>query len=140
MQILKDVEITIEGKTSRLSALFDSGSSFTIMGHERLKELFGEVGVKPLVKPREAALLNRQKIVTDGYVDSQILIDEYLIEDRIYLTKQMVKEVILEGEIRPLPDLIIGAPTLETWGLELNLKEGKITQRGSFRYLNVKIL
>jgi predicted aspartyl protease len=132
MQILKDVEITIEGKTSRLSALFDSGSSFTIIGYERLKELFGEVEVKPLVKPREVALLNGQKIVIDGYVDSQILIDEYLIEDRIYLTKQMVKEVILEGEIRPLPDLIIGAPTLETWGLELNLKEGKITRRGSF--------
>jgi hypothetical protein len=132
MQILKDVEVTIEGKTSGLSALFDSGSSFTIMGYERLKELFGEVGVKSLVKPREAALLNRQKIVIDGYVDSQILIDEYLIEDRIYLTEQMVEEVILEGEIGPLPDLIIGAPTLETWGLELNLKEGKITRRGSF--------
>jgi hypothetical protein len=114
MQILKDVEITIEGKTSRLSALFDSGSSFTIMGYERLKELFSEVEVKPLVKPREAALLNGQKTVIEGYVDSQILIDEYLIEDRIYLTKQMVKEVILEGKRRPLPDLIIGAPTLET--------------------------
>jgi hypothetical protein len=132
MQILKDVKVTIEGKTSKLSALFDFGSSFTIMGYERLKELFAEVKIKALFKPREAALLNGQKIVIDGYVDSQILIDEYLIEDRIYLTKEMVKEVILEGERRPLPDLIIGAPTLETWGLELDLKEGKITRRGSF--------
>ena len=132
MQILKDVKVTIEGKTCELSALFDSGSSFTIMGYERLKELFAEVKVKPLIKPAEAALLNGQKIVIDGFVDSQILIDEYLIEDRIYLTKQMVKEVILEGERRPLPDLIIGAPTLETWGLELNLKEGKLVRRGSF--------
>jgi len=85
-----------------------------------------------LIKPREAALLNGQKIVIDGYVDAQILVDEYLIEDRIYLTKNMVKEVILEGERRMLPDLIIGAPTLETWGLELNLKEGRIAYRGSF--------
>ena len=61
----------------------------------------------------------------DGYVDSQILIDNYLIEDRVYLTRQMVKENILEGERRFPPDLIIGAPTLETWGLELDLKEGK---------------
>jgi len=60
-------------------------------------------------------------------VDSQILINDYLIEDRIYLTRQMVKETILEDERRFLPDLIIGAPTLETWGLE---KE--IIQRGSF--------
>jgi hypothetical protein len=70
--------------------------------------------------------------LSNGYADAQILIDEYLIEDRIYLTKNMVKEIILEGERRILPDLIIGAPTLETWGLELNLKEGRITHRGSF--------
>jgi hypothetical protein len=132
MRVLKNVEVRIEGRVCRLSALFDSDSSFTIMGYERLKELFGEVEFRSLAKPREAALLNGQKILIDGYVDSQILIDNYLIEDRIYLTRQMVKEVILEGERRSLPDLIVGAPTLETWGLELNLKEGKIIQRGSF--------
>jgi hypothetical protein len=132
MLVLKDVEVMIERRTSKLRALFDSGSSFTIMGYERLREVFGDVKVKPLIKPREAALLNGQKIVIDGYVDAQILIDEYLIEDRIYLTKNMVKEVILEDERRMLPDLIIGAPTLETWGLELNLKEGRIVHRGSF--------
>jgi hypothetical protein len=132
MRVLKDVEVRIEGRVCRLSALFDSDSSFTVMGYERLKELFGDVEFRSLAKPREAALLNGQKILIDGYVDSQILIDNYLIEDRIYLARQMVKEVILEGERRSLPDLIVGAPTLETWGLELNLKEGKIIQRGSF--------
>ncbi|WP_304330475.1 hypothetical protein [Candidatus Culexarchaeum yellowstonense] len=132
MLILKYVEVNIDGKISRLLALFDSGSNFTIMGYGRLKELFGDVKFKFLSKPREASLLNGQKILIDGYVDSQILIDGYLIEDRIYLTKDMVKEVVLEGERRLLPDLIIGAPTLETWGLELNLKDGRIIQRGSF--------
>jgi hypothetical protein len=132
MLILKYVEVNINGKISRILALFDSGSNFTIMGYGRLKELFGDVKFKFLSKPREASLLNGQKILIDGYVDSQILIDGYLIEDRIYLTKDMVKEVILEGERRLLPDLIIGAPTLETWGLELNLKDGRIIQRGSF--------
>jgi len=132
MLILKYVEVNIDGKISRLLALFDSGSNFTIMGYGRLKELFGDVKFKFLSKPRETSLLNGQKILIDGYVDSQILIDGYLIEDRIYLTKDMVKEVVLEGERRLLPDLIIGAPTLETWGLELNLKDGRIIQRGSF--------
>jgi hypothetical protein len=132
MLILKYVEVNIDGRISRILALFDSGSNFTIMGYGRLKELFGDVKFKFLSKPREASLLNGQKILIDGYVDSQILIDGYLIEDRIYLTKDMVKEVILEGERRLLPDLIIGAPTLETWGLELNLKDGRIIQRGSF--------
>jgi hypothetical protein len=132
MRILKDVEVRIEGKSCRLKALFDSGSNFTIMGYERFKELFVDVKIKPLTKPREAALVNGQKIIIDGYVDSEILIDEYLIEDRIYLTRDMVKEVVLEGERKVLPDLIVGAPTLETWGLELDLKEGKIVHRGSF--------
>jgi hypothetical protein len=132
MLVLKDVEVTVEGRTFKLRALFDSGSSFTIMGYGRLREVFGDVRVNPLVKPREAALLNGQKIVIEGYVDARILIDEYLIEDRIYLTKDVAKEVILEGERRVLPDLLIGAPTLETWGLELNLKEGRIAYRGSF--------
>jgi hypothetical protein len=124
--------VRIEGKACRLRALFNSGSSFTIMGYERFKEFFADVEIKPLTKPREVALINGQKIIIDGYVDSEILIDEYLIEDRIYLTRDMVKEVILEGEMKALPDLIIGAPTLETWGLELDLKEGRVVHRGSF--------
>ncbi|WP_304330496.1 hypothetical protein [Candidatus Culexarchaeum yellowstonense] len=41
MLILKYVEVNIDGKISRLLALFDSGSNFTIMGYGRLKELFG---------------------------------------------------------------------------------------------------
>jgi hypothetical protein len=132
MLVLKDVEVTVEGRTFKLRALFDSGSSFTIIGYGRLREVFGDVRVNPLVRPREAALLNGQKIVIEGYVDARILVDEYLIEDRIYLTKDVVKEVVLEGERRVLPDLVIGAPTLETWGLELNLREGRVAYRGSF--------
>ena len=90
-----------------------------------MKEVLGEVKAKPLVRPREAALLGGQKIVIDGYIDAQVVIDGYLIEDRIYLAKDMAKEAVLEGERRALPDLIIGASTLETWGLELSLKEGR---------------
>ncbi len=132
MQVLREVEVRIEGKTSRLKALFDSGSSLTVMGYERLREAFGEVNVKHLVKPREVALLNGQKLIIDGYIDSLILIDEYLVEDRIYLARELAKEVVLEGERKALPDLIIGAPTLETWGIELDLKEGRVVYRGIF--------
>jgi hypothetical protein len=91
---------------SKLKALFDSGSSFTVMGYEKLRDVFEEARVKPLTKPGEAALLNGQKIIIDGYVDAQILADGYLIENRIYLTKNLVKEVILEGGRRALPDPI----------------------------------
>jgi hypothetical protein len=64
------------------------------------------VVVALVIKPGEAALLNGQKIIIDGYVNAQILADGYLIENRIYLTKNLVKEVILEGGRRALPDPI----------------------------------
>ncbi|MCL7383946.1 MAG: hypothetical protein LZ172_00735 [Thaumarchaeota archaeon] len=66
MLVLRDAEVTIEERVSKLKALFDSGLSFTIMGYDRLMELFGEVKVKPMIRPREAALLNRQRIIIDG--------------------------------------------------------------------------
>ncbi len=132
MLILKDVKVTINGKTSKLKALFDTGSSFTIMGYQRLMELFKNVKIKVLAKPREAALINGQKIVIDGYIDAEILIEDHYIVTLIYLSKNIPKEVVIEGKRIPLPDLIIGAPTLETWGLELDLKTGKIIKRGCF--------
>ncbi len=132
MQILKDVEVIIEGKASRLRSLFNSGSSFTVMGYDRLRELFGEVEVRKLPEAIEAVLLNGQKMIIDGYLDAEIRIENYRIYDRIYLSKDVVKEVILKGERKLLPELIIGAPTLETWGLELDLKSGQIIRRGSF--------
>ena len=38
---------------SKLKALFDSGSSFTVMGYEKLRDVFEEARVKPLIKPGE---------------------------------------------------------------------------------------
>jgi hypothetical protein len=66
MLVSRDAEVTVEERASKLKALFDSGLSFTIMGYDRSMELFGEVKVKPLIKPGEAALLNGQRIIIDG--------------------------------------------------------------------------
>ena len=132
MQIWKDVELTIERKTSKIKTLVDTGSTITLMGYETLRKFFGEIRPNILVRPMEAALLNGQKVIIDGYVDAQILIDNYLIEERIYLSKDMVREVILEGKRKSLPDLIIGVTTLEIRGLELDLKKGGIIYKGSF--------
>ena len=40
-----------------------------------------------MVKPREVVLVDGRKIVIDGYIDSQITINGYMIEDRIYFSK-----------------------------------------------------
>lgn len=132
MQIWKTVQVSVERKTAVVKALFDSGSSFTLMGYEKLTKLFNEVEVKPLPRVKEAGLLNGQKVTLDGYVVGEILIDDYPIVEIIFLSKDIVSEIVIEGEAKSLPDLIIGAPTLETWGLELDLKKGGIVYRGSF--------
>jgi len=132
MQILKDIIVKIEGRTSKMRALFDAGSTFTVMGYSVLEERFGKVSAKPLPKPLEGALPNGQKIVIDGYVDAEFIIDEYLRSERIYLSKDIVKKVVPEEREIALPELIIGSPTMEVWGLELDLKSGEIVYRGSF--------
>jgi len=63
------------------------------------------------------------KIVMDGYVDSKIIVENYMIKDRIYLFKDIVEKFVVEGRE-------IGAPTMEIWGIELDLKRGDIVIRG----------
>jgi len=48
------------------------------------------------------------------------------LEERIYLSGDIVRRAVIEGKEVKLPDLIVGAPTMESWGIELDLKEGKI--------------
>lgn len=130
MQIWKDVGFAIEDKISEVRALFDSGSSFTVMGHRTLERLFGKIPVKSLIKPREVILVNGQKITIDSFVDSRITINEYMIEERVYLSNDIVKKAMVEGREISLPDIIIGYLTMEAWGIELDIKRGEVVIRG----------
>lgn len=73
-QVWRVIEVTIEGKSSKLRALFDTGSTFTVMGYETLKRVFGDVSVKTLPKPVKATLVNGQQVTMDAFVDAQIVI------------------------------------------------------------------
>ncbi|RLI30422.1 hypothetical protein DRO51_05090 [Candidatus Bathyarchaeota archaeon] len=122
----------MEGKTVDVEALFDSGSNFTVMGFSKLEKLFGRVKVKPLPKPVKATLINGQQILVEGFVDAELTLKNgYIVSERIYLSRDMVEEAEVEGRKIRIPDLIIGAPTMETWGIELDLKKGDIVVRGT---------
>jgi hypothetical protein len=71
-------------------------------------------------------LANGQKATVDAYIDAEILIDEHTIEERIYLSRDLAREAVVEGRRLKLPDLIIGAPTMESWGIELDLRRGEV--------------
>ncbi len=130
MLVWKVVEVVIEGRASKVKALFDSGSTFTIMGYETLRKLFADVHVRALPKLVKATLVNGQQITIDGFVDSQMIIKGYVMPERIYLSRDIPREVEVEGKRITLPDLIIGSPTMETWGIELDIKKGDIIIRG----------
>ncbi|RLF97966.1 MAG: hypothetical protein DRN49_06695 [Thaumarchaeota archaeon] len=102
------------------------------MGFSKLEKLFGRVKVKPLPKPVKATLINGQQILVEGFVDAELTLKNgYIVSERIYLSRDMVEEAEVEGRKIRIPDLIIGAPTMETWGIELDLKKGDIVVRGT---------
>lgn len=113
MQIWIDIRLTIGDKESEVRALFDSGSSFTVMGYRTLDRLFGGVRAKSLVKPKEVVLVNGQKITIDGFVDSQMMVEGYMIEERVYLSRDVVEKVTIGERVINLPDVIIGSPTMK---------------------------
>jgi len=132
VQVRKTLKVSVEGKTVDVEALFDSGSNFTVMGFSKLEKLFGRVKVKPLPKPVKATLINGQQILVEGFVDAELTLKNgYIVSERIYLSRDMVEEAEVEGRKIRIPDLIIGAPTMETWGIELDLKKGDIVVRGT---------
>ena len=126
MQVRRTVEVRVGERAGELNALFDPGSSITIMGYEVTRDLLGDVPVSKLARARWVVLANGQKVMVDAYVDAEIVVDEYMVEERIYLSKDIVRAAVIEEREVKLPDLIIGAPTMESWGIELDLKEGKI--------------
>jgi len=100
------------------------------MGYEVLRKHFGDVGVRKLVRPREAVLVNGQRILIDAFVDAQMTVKGYMIEERIYLSPDVAQEVEVAGARRRLPELIIGAPTMEVWDIELDVRKGDVIVRG----------
>ncbi len=92
------------------------------MSTEIRKEIFEDIEERKLSRIREIVLPNGEWMSVD-YIDAEIKIDDYILEERIYLSK-FKKVVVVKGREVKLP-LIIGAHTMETWGIELDLN-GKI--------------
>lgn len=130
MQVWKVIEVVVDGRSAMLRVLFNTGSTFTIMGYDTLRKVFGDVHVKPLPKPVKATTVNGQQVIIDGFVDAEIVLGDYVISERVYLSKDIPREVVVNGRKMRMPDLIIGVATMETWGIELDLKRGDVHVRG----------
>ena len=114
MQVRKPVIVRVNGKEASFDTLFDPSSTITLTSYETLKKLLGKVPIKKLARKRWIILANGEKIGVEAYVDAEIIFDKYMIEDRIYLSREFARKAIIKGREVKLPDLIIGAPTIES--------------------------
>lgn len=88
--------VRVGGRAGELDALFDPGSGVTIMGYEVVGERLGEVPMRKLARARWVVPANGEKVMVDAYVDAEILVDEYTVEERIYLSKDIVRRAVIE--------------------------------------------
>lgn len=131
MFIRKALNVTIGSRQSQLDTLFDTGSSVTLMGLSTLEERFGTAAIRALRRPRYVYVLNGTRLIISHYVDGEIEIEGHVLEERIYISKDLVKGVEVEGVLIPFPQLIIGISTMEAWGIELDVKRGEVRVRGA---------
>ncbi|OYT55801.1 MAG: hypothetical protein B6U77_00925 [Candidatus Hecatellales archaeon ex4484_218] len=131
MFVRKILKVNIADKSSELDVLFDTGSSLTLMCKNVLMDKFKDVKIKLLKYPRKTYTLNGTSLIVDSYVDGEIEIGGQVLEERIYISKDFVKEVMLDGKIIKFPDLIVGVSTMEAWNIELDLKRGEVILKGA---------
>jgi len=131
MFVRKILKVNIADKSSELDVLFDTGSSLTLMCKNVLMDKFKDVKIKLLKYPRKTYTLNGTSLIVDSYVDGEIEIGGQVLEERIYVSKDFVKEVMLDGKIIKFPDLIVGVSTMEAWNIELDLKRGEVILKGA---------
>ena len=131
MFVRKILKVNIADKSSELDVLFDTGSSLTLMCKNVLMDKFKDVKIKLLKYPRKTYTLNGTSLIVDSYVDGEIEIGGQVLEERIYISKDFVKEVMFDGKIIKFPDLIVGVSTMEAWNIELDLKRGEVILKGA---------
>lgn len=127
----KVLKVGVAGRVAELDTLFDMGSSLTLTGMCVVRSKFGGVEVKPLKYPRKTHTLNGTALTVDFYIDGEIEINGQVLEERIYASRDVVKEVVFEGKTMTFPELIVGVSTMEAWGIELDVKKGEVAVKGA---------
>jgi len=117
------MKIRFEGNVREVDTLFDSGASISVMSSLTFRKLFGAKW-KKLDKPIRLVLVNGDIIVVDKYVVIDILIGNTFIPIRIFLSDDIKEKAIVDAKEIKIPDLIIGAGTMDELGIELHPEKG----------------
>ena len=125
MRALKNVRIKFMDKEVSCTALFDTGSNYTIIQRTFFEKNFGAKWSK-LPRTIKLYLVNGNFVEADKYAQVTIIIDdvELLPPEIVLIVDKFVEEIEVEGRKVKLPELIIGSGTMDKYGIILDPKEG----------------
>ncbi len=125
MRALKNVRIKFMDKEVSCTALFDTGSNYTVIQRTFFEKNFGTNWLK-LPRTIKLYLVNGEFVEADKYAQITIIIDdvELLPPEIVLIVDKFVDEIEVEGRKIKLPELIIGSGTMDKYGIILDPKEG----------------
>jgi hypothetical protein len=101
------------------------GSNYTIIRRGFFEKAFGATWTQ-LPKPVRLYLVNGKFVTADKYAVITIVIDDVELSplETVLILDEFVEEIVIEGRGIRMPDAVIGAGTMDRYGIVLDPKEG----------------
>jgi hypothetical protein len=117
--------LALASREVECTALFDTGSCYTIIKRTLFEKSLGPSWEK-LSKPVKLYLVNGKFVEADKYAQVTLIIDgvELLPPETVLVLDEFVEEVEVEGKRIKTPEVIVGAGTMDKYGILLDPGEG----------------
>ena len=129
LRVVKEVVIKFMNREAIATALFDTRSSYTVIRRSFFEKAFGATW-KHLPKPVKLYLVNGKFVTADKYAVVTIVVNNVELsppETVLILVlglDEFVKEIEVGGRRIEIPDVIIGAGTMDKYCIVLDPREG----------------
>jgi hypothetical protein len=125
LRVRKAINLRLAGREVGCTALFDTGSSYTIIQGAFFEKSFG-ASWERLRKPVKLYLVNGKFVEADKYAQVTLIIDdvELLPPETVLVLDEFAEEVEVEGRRMRMPEVIVGAGTMDKYGILLDPREG----------------
>jgi len=112
--VRKAIKLVLAGKEVECRALFDTGSSYTTVQRAFFEESFG-ASWERLKRPVGLYLVNGKFVGADKYAQATLVIDdvELLPPETVLVLDEFAEEVEVEGRRMGMPEVIVGAGTMD---------------------------
>jgi len=125
LRVRKAINLRLADREVGCTALFDTGSSYTIIQRAFFEKGFG-ASWERLRKPVKLYLVNGKFVEADKYAQVTLIIDgvELLPPETVLVLDEFVEEGEAEGRRMRMPEVIVGAGTMDKYGILLDPREG----------------